>query len=169
MIECDSAQIEARVLAWLAGQEDLVTAFAEGKDVYKKMGSAIYGKPEYEISSAERFVGKSVVLGCGYGMGAQKFKDQLKVFGTDIDLDESRRIVDIYRRTNDQIKRIWAQAQNVLRALVIEESAPLGRPGVLEVVPSEQAIRFPSGLLMRYTDCTSALPNVASPTTRPRS
>jgi DNA polymerase I-like protein with 3'-5' exonuclease and polymerase domains len=152
IIDCDSAQIEARVLAWLAGQEDLVTAFAEGKDVYKKMGSAIYGKPEYEISSAERFVGKSVVLGCGYGMGAQKFKDQLKVFGTDIDLDESRRIVDIYRRTNDQIKRIWAQAQNVLRALVIEESAPLGRPGVLEVVPSEQAIRFPSGLLMRYTD-----------------
>lgn len=152
IIDCDSAQIEARVLAWLAGQEDLVTAFAEGKDVYKKMGSAIYGKPEYEISSAERFVGKSVVLGCGYGMGAQKFKDQLKVFGTDIDLDESRRIVDIYRRTNDQIKRIWAQAQNVLRALVIGESAPLGRPGVLEIVPSEQAIRFPSGLLMRYTD-----------------
>ena len=152
IIDCDSAQIEARVLAWLAGQEDLVTAFAEGKDVYKKMGSAIYGKPEYEISSAERFVGKSVVLGCGYGMGAQKFKDQLKVFGTDIDLDESRRIVDIYRRTNDQIKRIWAQAQNVLRALVVGESAPLGRPGVLEIVPSEQAIRFPSGLLMRYTD-----------------
>jgi DNA polymerase len=140
------------VLAWLAGQEDLVTAFAEGKDVYKKMGSTLYNKPEYEISSAERFVSKTVVLGCGYGMGAQKFKDQLKVFGTDIELDEARRIVDIYRRTNDQIKRIWVQAQNVLHALVMGGTAPLGRPGVLEIVPSECAIRFPSGLLMRYTD-----------------
>ncbi len=152
IIDCDSAQIEARVLAWLAGQEDLITAFAEGKDVYKKMASAIYGKPEYEIDKQERFVGKCVVLGCGYGMGAQKFKDQLKVFGTDIELDESRRIVDIYRRTNDQIKRIWVQAQNVLHALVMGGTAPLGRPGVLEIVPSECAIRFPSGLLMRYTD-----------------
>ena len=96
--------------------------------------------------------GPIIVHNCGYGMGAQKFKDQLKVFGTDIELDESRRIVDIYRRTNDQIKRIWVQAQNVLHALVMGGTAPLGRPGVLEIVPSECAIRFPSGLLMRYTD-----------------
>lgn len=64
LIDSDSSQIEARTLAWLAGQEDLVKAFDRGDDVYKIMASAIYGKPESEITKEERFVGKTTVLGC---------------------------------------------------------------------------------------------------------
>jgi DNA polymerase len=152
MIDADSSQIEARVLAWLAGQDDLVEAFAEGKDVYKKMASAIYSKPEDEISKAERFIGKTTVLGAGYGMGAVKFQAQLKTAGTEVDIDECRRIIDIYRRTNDAIVRLWREAQAMLVNLSRGDPAPLGRPGVLEVVPEESAIKLPSGLLMRYDD-----------------
>ena len=152
IIDADSAQIEARVLAWLAGQDDLVTAFAEGKDVYKKMASAIYGKPEFEINKNERFVGKTTILGAGYGMGAVKFQAQLKGMGADVDTDEARRIIDIYRRTNHAVVRLWREAQNALVNMSRGDSAPLGRAGVLEVVPSESAIRLPSGLLMRYDD-----------------
>ena len=152
MIDADSAQIEARVLAWLAGQQDLVTAFAEGKDVYKKMASAIYGKPEFEITKDERFVGKTTILGAGYGMGAAKFQAQLKTMGVDVDLDEARRIIDIYRRTNDRVSALWRQAQNALVNMSRGDPAPMGRAGVLEVVPSETAIRLPSGLLLRYDD-----------------
>lgn len=64
MVDSDSSQIEARTVAWLAGQDDLVQAFDEGKDVYKIMASAIYGKPESEITKDERFVGKTTILGC---------------------------------------------------------------------------------------------------------
>lgn len=152
IIDADSAQIEARVLAWLSEQEDLVTAFAEGKDVYKKMASAIYGKPEYEISKDERFVGKTTILGAGYGMGAAKFQAQLKNFGVTVDIVEARRIIDIYRRTNDAVVRLWRQAQNALVNMSRSDTALLGRRGVLEVVPTETAIRLPSGLLMRYDD-----------------
>jgi DNA polymerase len=152
IIDADSAQIEARVLAWLSEQEDLVTAFAEGKDVYKKMASAIYGKPEFEITKDERFVGKTTILGAGYGMGAVKFQAQLKNMGVDVELEEAKRIIDIYRRTNDAVVRLWRQAQNALVNMSRGEAAPLGRRGVLEVVPSETAIRLPSGLLMRYDD-----------------
>ena len=152
IIDADSAQIEARVLAWLAGQDDLVTAFAEGKDVYKKMASAIYGKPEFEITKDERFVGKTTILGAGYGMGAVKFQAQLKNMGVDVDVDEARRIIDIYRRTNDAVVRLWRQAQNALVNMSRGEPAPLGIRGVLEVAPKETAIRLPSGLLMRYDD-----------------
>jgi len=152
IIDADSAQIEARVLAWLSEQEDLVTAFTEGKDVYKKMASAIYGKPDFEIDKGERFVGKTTILGCGYGMGAPKFQTQLKTFGVDVDVDEARRIIDIYRRTNDAVVRLWRQAQNALVNMSRGDTASLGRRGVLEVVPSESAIRLPSGLLMRYDD-----------------
>jgi DNA polymerase len=152
MIDADSSQIEARVLAWLAGQDDLVEAFTEGKDVYKKMASAIYSKPEDEISKAERFIGKTTVLGAGYGMGAVKFQAQLKTVGTEVDIDECRRIIDIYRRTNDAIVRLWREAQVMLVNLSRGDPSPLGRPGVLEVVPAESAIKLPSGLLMRYDD-----------------
>ena len=64
IIDCDSSQIEARVLAWVAGQGDLVQAFANKEDVYKIMASKIYRKPVDEISKDERFMGKTVVLGC---------------------------------------------------------------------------------------------------------
>jgi DNA polymerase len=90
IIDSDSSQIEARVLAWLAEQNDLVEAFEKGEDVYKIMASAIYGKPVEEISKDERFVGKTTILGAGYGMGAAKFAAQLKVLGTEVEEAECK-------------------------------------------------------------------------------
>lgn len=152
IIDADSAQIEARVLAWLAQQDDVTEAFATGKDVYKKMAAAIYAVKEEDVTKDQRFVGKTTILGAGYGMGAVKFQAQLKTFGVTVDLDEARRIIDIYRRTNNQIALLWRQAQNMLVNLSRGEASPLGRAGVLEVVPEERAIKLPSGLLMRYDD-----------------
>jgi DNA polymerase I-like protein with 3'-5' exonuclease and polymerase domains len=63
-IDCDSSQIEARTLAWLAGQDDLVAAFDRGEDVYKIMASSIYGVPVEEVTDHQRFVGKTTILGC---------------------------------------------------------------------------------------------------------
>ena len=152
IIDADSAQIEARVLAWLAGQDDLVDAFAKGEDVYVKMASKIYGKPEDQIEKQERFVGKTTILGAGYGMGAVKFKDQLKVFGTDMELDEARRVISIYRQANDKISQLWRDAQTMLAHLSRGDAFNFGKDGVLTVVPAATAIRLPSNLLMRYDD-----------------
>ena len=152
IIDADSAQIEARVLAWLAGQDELTTAFEKGEDVYKIMASAIYGVREEDVTKEQRFVGKTTILGAGYGMGAVKFQAQLKTFGFDMELDEARRVIDIYRRTNNQIAALWREAQYAIECLSRGDSAPLGRAGVLELVPQECGIRLPSGLLMRYDD-----------------
>lgn len=103
----------------------------------------------YTILTSE---GPIVVHNCGYGMGSAKFQAQLKGMGAEVDAAEARRIIDIYRRTNDAVVRLWRQAQNALVSMSRGEDAPLGRKGVLEVVPSESAIRLPSGLLMRYDD-----------------
>jgi DNA polymerase len=150
LIDADSSQIEARVLAWLSGQDDLVQAFEEGKDVYKIMATAIYGKNVEEITKEERFVGKTTILGAGYGMGAVKFQAQLKSFGVAIELEEARRIIEVYRDTYPQIVGLWREGQVALQAITKGMSAPLGREGVLEVLPADRAIRLPSGLLMRY-------------------
>lgn len=61
---CDFAAIEARVLAWMAGQSDLVQAFVDGTDVYKYMANKIFDVPVDEIDKDQRFLGKSAVLGC---------------------------------------------------------------------------------------------------------
>ena len=155
VIDCDSSQIEARVLAWLAGQQDVVDAFAKREDVYKKMAARIYDKAEDDVTKEERFIGKTTILGAGYGMGAPKFQAALKTAGVDTSLDECRRIISAYRETNDAIVALWRQAQTVLVAMSQGVHTQLGREGVLELVPEEYAIKLPNGLLLRYADLSA--------------
>ncbi len=147
-IDCDSSQIEARTLAWLAGQDDLVAAFDRGEDVYKIMASAIYGKPVDQITDSERFVGKTTILGAGYGMGPAKFRAQLKTFGVDLPLEECEYIIRVYRETYPCIPQLWKQAQAALLALMQRKTTLLGRAGVLVI--DEEGIRLPNGLYIRY-------------------
>ena len=148
MIDADSAQIEARVLAWLAGQTDLTEAFKNEEDVYKIMGAAIYRKAPSEITKEERFVGKTTILGAGYGMGAQKFQAQLKTFGTQIDEGEARHIVDVYRSTYMKIPKLWEQGGSAIEAMINNQSVTFGTGAV--VVFGSKGILMPNGLYQRY-------------------
>ena len=162
-IDCDSSQIEARTLAWLAEQEDLVDFFDKNNaevaagvdkkdmeyDPYKIMASEIYGKPVSEISEhPERFVGKTTILGAGYGMGAKKFQAQLKTFNIDLPLDECQYIIHTYRSTYDRIPALWESAGDALESLRTQKTSPLGREGVLTV--DLLGIRLPNGMYIRY-------------------
>lgn len=148
-IDSDLSQIEARILAWLAGQHDLVAAFDAGEDVYKIMASAIYGKEIADITDPERFVGKTTVLGCGYGMGAAKFQAQLLTFGVNLPLEECTRIINVYRSTYPYIPELWKQGATVLRAILTDISTPFGVPEVLRV-EGQQGIYMPNGLRLHY-------------------
>lgn len=149
IIDSDSSQIEARTLAWLAGQDDLVEAFDRGEDVYKIMASAIYGKAISAITKDERFVGKTTILGAGYGMGAVKFRAQLKTFGVEVSEDEAKRIIDTYRRTYPRITELWKAAANVLPAIISEQTTSFGRDGILKVDGTD-GILLPNGLRLKY-------------------
>ena len=154
LIDADSSQIEARVLAWLAEQDDLTTSFTNGEDVYKKMAARIYEVEESSVSKEQRFVGKTTILGAGYGMGAVRFKEQLKNFSTDIDLDEARRIIKVYRDTNDQIDKLWRAAQDILMKIHNGDKGALGINGLVCIVDREY-LSLPSGLRLHYDDLTS--------------
>jgi hypothetical protein len=149
MIDSDSSQIEARTLAWLAGQDDLVKAFEEGEDVYKIMATAIYGKRIEEITKDERFVGKTTILGAGYGMGATKFQAQLKNFGVEVEIEEAQRIINTYRNTYPKITQLWKDAGTALKAILQKQHTTLGRDGVLQI-EGEDGVRLPNGLYIRY-------------------
>jgi len=150
LIDCDSSQIEARVLAWLAGQDDLVTAFANGDDVYIQMAAKIYGVPEESVTKEQRFVGKTTILGAGYGMGGPKFAAQLKNFGHEIDEDEARRIIDIYRYANSAISGLWKEAQQAVKGMVHGDAYGVGQHDVLRVDPAVPGIVLPSGMTIGY-------------------
>jgi DNA polymerase I-like protein with 3'-5' exonuclease and polymerase domains len=148
-IDCDSSQIEARTLAWLAGQYDLVDAFDKGEDVYKIMASSIYGVPVDEVTDPQRFVGKTTILGAGYGMGAVKFQAQLKTFGVDMPAEECKRIITVYRETYPMIPKLWRQAGDALDAMANNQTAPIGLDGVLTVRGTE-GIKLPNTLTLKY-------------------
>jgi DNA polymerase len=160
MLDSDSSQIEARTLAWLAGQDDLVKAFDNGEDVYKIMASAIYGKPESEITKDERFVGKTTILGAGYGMGAVKFKAQLQTFGVDIELAEAKRIIDTYRATYPEISKLWRSAGRALNGILQNKHTTLGVGYKLQIHGSK-GILLPNDLRLKYPN----LREVAKPAT----
>lgn len=149
MLDSDSSQIEARTLAWLAGQNDLVEAFEEGEDVYKIMASAIYGKAADAITKGERFVGKQTVLGAGYGMGAKKFQAQLKAFNVTLEEAECQRIINVYRETYPRIPELWKRSQKILDSIIGNNADSFGRDDILSV-DGKRGILLPNGLYLKY-------------------
>jgi DNA polymerase len=147
IIDCDSAQIEARVLAWFAQQDDLVEAFRNGEDVYKIMASAIYRKEREEVTPFERFVGKTTILGAGYGMGGAKFQAQLKTFGVSISTEESARIISTYRGTYPSIPTLWKSGSTAIDAMSKGRTATWGN-GCISI--GAEGILMPNGLYQRY-------------------
>jgi len=151
VIDCDSAQIEARVLAWLAGQDEFVSAFREKRDVYKLMASQIYGIPPDDVNKIQRQVGKTVVLGAGYGVGHVKLQGFLKAqAGVEVTLAEAKRIIETYRSSAGHIAAFWKSAGNALTALMSEQQTePIDAVGLLRAV-SGKGITLPNGLYIQY-------------------
>lgn len=151
LIDCDSSNIEARVLAWLAGQDDLVTDFSNSIDVYCKMASRIYGRPITKVDKQERFVGKTVTLGCGYQTGAAKLQATLKTAKPSVDLtfEQCEHIIRIYRDAYSKIEQLWSQGQKCIESMHSNKTRWFGREGAA-FVEGRNGIKLPSGLYVSY-------------------
>lgn len=107
----DFAGIEARVLLWLADDEDGLDIFRQHRDIYNEMASEIFGRPinrKLASDKNEGALGKVAILGLGYQMGANKFIDTaLALGGLTIDLPTSQRVVDAYRAKFWRVKQLW--------------------------------------------------------------
>jgi len=146
-ITCDASQIEARTVAWLAGQTDLVEAFRAGRDVYCEFAGDIYNRTITAADKTERFVGKTGILSLGYGAGADKFRDMLRVQGgVIIDEHEAQRVVRVYRQKYWKIVALWSECTRVLQGMV------MGSSGVIndKLTYSSTGIMLPNGLQIKY-------------------
>ena len=122
LVACDSSQIEARIVAWLAGQLDLLEAFRTGRDIYSEFATYIYGKTITSADKVERFCGKTSILGLGYGMGWEKFLHTLAIGQGGVKLildpDEAKRIVNVYRKRYPRIPGLWNVGGHALMHMV---------------------------------------------------
>jgi len=156
-IVCDYSQIEARVLAWIAGQRDAIQRYRDGVDQYRAMAAQVFNVPEEEVTSSERFIGKTLILGAGFNLGAAGFQRNLSGMGVEVSLKEAARYISAFREKFNTLPVLWKQLSNAFRKafdlkedgsfnvgdhLVFEKRAIGGKPSVF--------IHLPSGSVLSY-------------------
>lgn len=154
VLACDASQIEARIAAWLCGQDDLVEQFRRGDDTYSIFATDVYGRPITKSSDPlARWVGKTAILGLGFGMGAPRFESQVKsdshkqgIVLTGMDIGEATRIVGIFRSKYPNFKITWNYLQNMLGEMTHPDCDVEWGP----VRFQHQSILLPSGLRIHY-------------------
>ena len=155
VVVIDSSQIEARLVAWLCGAVDLLDQFANSLDPYSIFASFVFGRTITKADKAERFLGKTSILGMGFGVGWKKFQNTVKVSsleqtGVQITLtdEEANRFVNTYRHVNHQVPTTWRILNDNIRLLA-------GGQGNFSIGPCvfhPGRIRLPSGLDLKYHD-----------------
>lgn len=154
----DSSNIEARMLAWLAGQDNLLEIFRSGGDVYSNFASILFGRPiDKDKDPLERFIGKVCVLGLGYGMGWVKFRDTLAagalggepVYFTEV---EAQNAVNTYRSANAAIRAYWQQADAAIADMYLGNSRQWG-----PLTIHRNCLIMPNGMALQYTGLRPAV------------
>lgn len=150
-IVADFSAIEARVIAWLAGEEWRMKAFAEGKDIYCASASAMFGVPvvKHGINGELRQKGKVAELACGYGgsVGA------LKAFGADkmgLTEAEMQSIVDNWRASSPRIVQLWWNVDRAIKQTLEDGTTHRTHGLMFSLQKGILFIRLPSGRSLAY-------------------
>lgn len=124
-LDADYSAIEARVVCWLANQEDALQRFRDKVDSYIAMAAVIYDrsvvaitagyKADEQESVMQRWVGKQTILGCGYSMGASKFMAQCKKYGVDVSVELAEKSVMAYRKTHNKVRDLWYATERAFK------------------------------------------------------
>jgi DNA polymerase len=163
LVHSDFSAIEARMLAWLAGDEDLLDVFREGRCVYSAMAANMYGEnkewAEWVAANKDtdpkaknfRQTGKVAVLGLGYQCGPTQFVTMAKkMAGLTLTLDESANIVELYRSGNPKIVNLWRDLERAAVACVTKKrTIRVGRLR-FKMIDDWMAIELPSGRHLFY-------------------
>ncbi len=149
VVVVDSSQIEARCNAAESGQMDLVQAFRDKVDVYADLASTIYGfqvnKKEHPL---QRQVGKTGILGLGYGMGGPKFQLTLKtdpIMPIELELDMCEKVKNTYRDKYSRIPEWWRTCDYALQLVAegVEKDFGWFRT-------CREGLVMPNGFIIRY-------------------
>lgn len=158
-IVADFNAIEARVLCWLAGQEDMLAAFRENKKIYEGAAARIYNVRPEEIGKEDirRLVGKVSILACGYQGAVGAFQAMAKAYGLKMTDEEALQVVLAYRKANRNIVEFWAAVEETAKKAVKYPGTVFSVPNIAPQIlfrfhagylwcclPSRRALCYPS-------------------------
>ena len=147
----DFSAIEARVVAWIAGESWVLNAFCAGKDIYCETASMMYHVPvvKHGVNGELRQKGKVATLACGYqgGVGAMKRMDK----GGTIPEEELQGIVDAWRAANPKIQKLWRTCELAAKTAIQEHRTVRIQHGIaFRYIHHNLFIRLPSGRELCY-------------------
>ena len=152
----DFSAIEARVLAWLAGEQWVLDAFENGEDIYSRTASRMFGVPveKHGVNGHLRQKGKIATLACGYqgALGALKAMGGIEM---GLSEDELQSIVDSWREANPNIVSLWWDIDSVVKRVVKTRSKEEYKnlvisyeKGILFIeLPSKRRLAYPKAKL----------------------
>lgn len=152
----DLSQIEARVVAWLAGSTWRMNAFRNHEDIYARSAEKMFGIPKVSKHDKERQYGKCAELGLGYGGGTNAILRVNPDFYNEVGESKVAEIVARWREANPEICQLWRKLDNAFRTAL--------KTGSCDVALYRTALRFqydgrtarivlPSGRALYYKDC----------------
>ena len=149
----DYAAIEARVIAYLAGERWRMDVFANGGDIYCSSASQMFGVPvvKHGINGHLRQKGKVAELACGYGGGVSA----LKAFGADkmgLTEDEMQDIVKQWRQASPTIPKFWRDTERAAKNALENPGRAFALPCGVKYMRDADALRckLPSGRILSY-------------------
>lgn len=148
----DYTAIEARVLAWLCDEKDMLKAYFDGLDVYKVMAVRLFKLASIDdVSDEQRRIAKNLVLGCGYQLGGVKFVDYCANAGLIITEEFAKSAVKAYRAGVPNIVASWKTVENlVVGAIQNPGDVYSGLHCKFYMRDHWLCIRLPSGREIRY-------------------
>lgn len=149
---CDFSAIEARVIAWLTGEEWVLDVFRRGGDIYCATASKMFGVPveKHGRNAHLRQKGKVAVLALGYGGGVSALE---AMGGSRLGLtrEEETETVQLWRKSNPHIVRAWAVAEKAaLTAIRTHRAAPYLKNMTMDCRRGLLTVTLPSGRRICY-------------------
>ena len=147
----DFSAIEARVLAWLAGEQWVLDAFENGEDIYCRTASRMFGVPveKHGVNGHLRQKGKIATLACGYqgALGALKAMGGIEM---GLSEDELQSIVDSWREANPNIVSLWWDIDSVVKRVVKTRTKEKYKSLVISYEKGILFIQLPSKRRLAY-------------------
>jgi DNA polymerase len=156
LIVVDYSNIEARISAYLAGQENLLGDFRAKRDPYISMAATIFSKPPQAVTKAERYIGKSTILGASYSMGPVKFRESVKQT-VEITEEFATKCISTYREQYSDITMLWGVLQSrVVRAIQTQQHTVINKYLTAYMDGGWLILTLPSGRYLSYYKPTLA-------------
>jgi DNA polymerase len=155
LLVSDYNAIESRIANWISGQEDALEEYRNGVDRYRAMASVVYGVPPASASKQQRFLGKGLILGAGYQMGASKFRETCEKQGVEISEEMAQQAIKAFRKKHNKLTKFWYDMQAACESAVQSpgQKFVVGRIKAFTLVTAGirfLMIRLPSGRHLAY-------------------